>query len=353
MTPSALPAPSHPPLTFEDLSGAQKIAILLLYLGENPAAEILQHLDEEEILAIGQCMASVEAIPADVVDRVLGEFCERFKTSKGMTVKGRDYLRRVMHTGLGEDRARRILRGLNFLDQKKFQQKIANLSPEAIATLVGSEQPQTIAVIASMLTSKAASNLLMHLTAELRHEVLFRMANIERVSPEVQEQIREFIDRELKVPEPELGMPAPTPANRNKGLETVASVLNSLGKTQNKPILQVLGERDQDLVDEITKRMFTFEELLRVEDKGIQELLKEVQKQDLALALKMADEEIQDKFLRNMSERAAEFLKEDMEVMGAVRFKDVENAQRNIVAIAQRLEESGKIYIEPREPEQG
>ena len=172
---------------------------------------------------------------------------------------------------------------------------------------------------------------------------------VDRVSPEVLEQIREFIDRELKVPEPEPGMPAPTPSDRSKGLEVVADVLNTLGKERNKPILQILAERDESLVEEISKRMFTFEELNRVEDKGIQEMLKEVQKQDLAMALKMADEEIQSKFLRNMSERAAEFLREDMEVMGAVRFKDVEAAQRTIVSIAMRLEEDGKIYIMPKE----
>lgn len=331
------------------LSGPQKIAIFLMYLGESAAGEILQRLDEEEILAVGQCMASVESIPADVVDAVVIEFCERFTTQKGLTVRGKEYLKRVVHHGLGEDRARRILRGLNFLDQAGFQEKIANLSPEAIASLVRAEHPQTVAVVASMLTPAVASRMLMYLTAELRNDVLFRMAHLDRVSPEVQEQVREFIDRELKIPEPEPGMPAASPSSQGRGFQTVAEILNSLGKVQNQPILQNLSEKSERIADEIVKRMFTFEDLLRVDDKGIQELLKEVKKQDLAMSLKMADEEIQQKFLRNMSERAAEFLREDMDVMGAVRFKDVEKAQRNVINIARRLEESGKIYITPRD----
>ncbi len=122
-----------------------------------------------------------------------------------------------------------------------------------------------------------------------------------------------------------------------------------MGKSQNKGILEILSQRDQELVDEISKRMFTFEDLLRIDDKGIQELLKGVEKNDLALALKMADPDIQDKFLRNMSERAAEFLREDMEVLGAVRFKDVEASQRTIVTRALKLEESGQIFIAPKE----
>lgn len=339
----ALPAPGSGGA--DSLNGSQKVAILLLYLGEGAAADILQRMDEEEILQVGQSMASVEAIPAEVVESVLLEFCERFSAQKGMTVKGRDYLKRVMHSGLGEDRARRILRGLNFLDQKKFQAKVASLSPEAIASLVRNEHPQTIAVIASMLSPSVGAKMVMYLDAEKRHDVLFRMASIERVSPEVQEQLREFIDRELKVPEPELGMTQQAPGDRAQGLVKVAEVLNAMGKSQNKGILEILGQRDQELVDEISKRMFTFEDLLRIDDKGVQELLKGVEKNDLALALKMADPDIQDKFLRNMSERAAEFLREDMEVLGAVRFKDVEASQRTIVTRALKLEESGQIFI--------
>lgn len=327
------------------LTGAQKIAILLMYLGESAAGEVLHRLDEEEILAVGQCMASVETVPAPIVEAVVTEFCERFTTQKGLTVRGRDYLQRVVHTGLGEDRARRILRGLNFLDQRSFQEKLSNLSPEAVASLLRSEHPQTIAVAIAMLTPRVASSVLLHLNAELRNDVLFRMAHLDRVSPEVQEQLREFIDQELKVPAPEPGMPQPGSADRGRGYQSVAEVLNAMGKQRNESILQLLGERDEKVVEEIVKRMFTFEDLMRVDDKGIQSLLKEVKKQDLALALKMADEEIQSKFLRNMSERAAEFLREDMEVMGAVRFKDVEAAQRNIVTLAKRLEEAGKIYI--------
>jgi flagellar motor switch protein FliG len=335
-------------LKYEDLTGVQKVAVLLLYLGEGVAAEIFGRLSENEIMKIGAAMATVEAIPAEVVDGVVGEFLDRFAGQKGVTANGMDYLKRVVRASVGEDRARRIMRGLDTREQAQFQQKLAKLNPESLAALMKGEHPQTAAVICSLLGTSMTAKVLNYFPAEARNDIIYRMASLERIPPEVMDQVKEFIDREIQIPITEEDQNA-IKAPETKGIDRVAELLNALGKAQNESIIQNLIERNSRLAEEITKKMFAFEDLLRIDDRGMQSLLKEIGKEELAMALKIADDTIKEKFFRNMSERAAEFLRDDMEVMGPVRFKDVETAQRQIISIALRLEEEGKILIAPKE----
>lgn len=335
-------------MKMEELTGIQKVAITLLYLGEGVAAEIFARLTETEIMRIGQSMAGLEAVPPDVVDGVISEFLERFAGQKGLTTNGMDYLKRVVRSAVGEDRARKIMRVVDSKEQAAFMAKLSKLNPESLAALMKQEHPQTAAVISSMLGVNLTAKVLSYFPAEARNDIIFRMASIERIPPEVMDQVRDFIDREIQVPitddeaEKLRGPEA-------KGIDRVADLLNALGKAQTEPIIKNMMERNARLADEIAKKMFAFEDLLRIDDRGMQGLLKEIGKEELALALKIADDRVKDKFFRNMSERAAEFLRDDMEVMGPVRFKDVETAQRQIIAIALRLEEEGKIMIEPKE----
>lgn len=328
----------------EELTGVQKVAIVLLYLGEAVAAEIFARLTETEIMRIGQSMAGLEAVPPDVVDTVIQEFLERFAGQKGLTNSGMDYVKRVVRNAVGEDRARKIMRVIDSKEQAAFQAKLAKLNPESLAALMKQEHPQTAAVICSMLGTVMTAKVLAYFPAEARNDIVFRMAFLDRVPPEVMDQVREFIDREIQVPITD-DEAEKLKGPEAKGIDKVADLLNALGKAQNEPIIRSLMERNPRIADEIAKKMFAFEDLLRVDDRGMQALLKEIGKEDLALGLKIADERIKDKFFRNMSERAAEFLRDDMEVMGPVRFKDVETAQRAIIAIALRLEEEGKIMI--------
>lgn len=334
----------------DELTGFQKVAILLLYLGEGVAADIFARLTEPEIMRIGQSMATLEAVPPDVVDTVITEFLERFAGQKGLTTNGMDYLRRVVRSAVGEDRARRIMRVVDSKEQAAFQQKLLKINPESLAALMKQEHPQTAAVICSMLGINMTAKVLAYFPAEARNDIIFRMASIDRVSPEVMDQVRDFIDREIQVPTvAEDDVAAAIKGPEPRGIDKVADLLNALGKAQNEGIIRNLNERNPRLAEEITKKMFAFEDLLRIDERGMQTLLKEIGKDDLALALKIADDKIKDKFFRNMSERAAEFLRDDMEVMGPVRFKDVETAQRNIISIALRLEEEGKLMIAPKE----
>ena len=335
-------------MKMEELTGIQKVAITLLYLGEGVAAEIFARLTETEIMRIGQSMAGLEAIPPDVVDAVISEFLERFAGQKGLTTNGMDYLKRVVRSAVGEERARKIMRVVDSKEQAAFMAKLTKLNPESLAALMKQEHPQTAAVISSMLGVGMTAKVLSYFPAEARNDIIFRMASIERIPAEVMDQVRDFIDREIQVPITD-DEAEKLKGPEAKGIDRVADLLNALGKAQTEPIIKNMMERNARLADEVAKKMFAFEDLLRIDDRGMQGLLKEIGKEELALALKIADDRVKDKFFRNMSERAAEFLRDDMEVMGPVRFKDVETAQRQIIAIALRLEEEGKIMIEPKE----
>lgn len=331
-------------MKLEELTGPQKVAILLLYLGDGVATEIFGRLSEPEILKIGASMVNLEAIPPDIVDNVITEFVDRFAGQKGLTANGMEYLKRVVRSAVGEDRARRIMRELDPQEHALFQKKLSKLNAESLASLMKAEHPQTASVIASLLPPPMMSKVLTYFSAEARNDIIYRMASLEKIPADVIDQVKEFIDREIQLP-PDEEEDSIRHLPVVKGIDRVADLLNALGKAQNEPILQNLGERNSRLAEEITKKMFSFEDLLRIDDRGMQMLLKEIGKEDLAMALKIADDAIKSRFFKNMSERAAEFLKDDMEVMGPVRFRDVETAQRKIIAVALRLEEEGKIMI--------
>jgi len=337
-------------MELETLKGPEKVAVLMLYLGEDVAADVFSHLTEPEILQIGQTMARLDTIPPDVVDGVLEEFLNRFTSHKGITTNGLEYVRRIVNTAVDEDRARRILRGIDTSEQKAFQRRLDALTPESLAALMKQEHPQTAAVIATLLGTRTAMKVLSFFPEEIKNDIIYRMASLEHLSPEVLDQVRDFIDREIQVPKDnEDNDHEIIQMSASSGIERVAELLNAMGRQNNEPILQSLGSRDPRLVEQIANKMFSFDDLMRVDDRGIQALLKEVAKDQLAIALKIADDAIKEKFFRNMSERAAEFLREDMDVMGPVRFKDVEAAQRGIIAIALKLEEEGKLLIESRD----
>jgi len=336
------------PQKIEELNGVQKTAILLLYLGESAAAEILARLSESEILRVGHAMSTIESVPPELVEGVMREFVDRYSGQKGLTANGMDYLKRVAKSALGEDRARRLIRGVDTREQAAFQQKLARLNPESLAALMKAEHPQTAAVIASMLGLQTTSKVLTYFPAETRNDIIYRMASLERVPSEVMDHVREFIDREIQVPV-QLDDPSGVKLPETPGVDRIAELLNSMGRKENEPIMQSLLERNPRLADEVLKKMFSFEDLLRVDDRGMQTLMRDVSKEDLAIALKMADDAIKEKFFRNMSERSAEFLRDDMEAMGPVRAKDVETAQRAVITVVMRLEEEGKIAVAPRD----
>jgi len=321
----------------QELRGAQKAAILLLYLGEEVAGEILRRLREDEIQRVIPLMAEMSQVPKGVVEEVVAEFLSMYERKEEVLIGGRSYLEKVLPRALGPEKARYVLEMITPEEETPFSY-LHKVDPSTLANYLRSEHPQTIALILSYLDRERAAQVLAELPEELQSEVVYRIANLSRVVPEVIEDLEEVLRQEIKVTKtaPVMG--------RKKGRKVAAEILNQLGgRAEN--ILEQLKEKDPQVSEEIKEAMFVFEDLVNVEDRGLQKLLRQISKEDLALALKMASDELKEKIFRNLSQRAAQMLVEDMEALGPVRVRDVEKAQQRIIAVARTLEEKGDLVV--------
>lgn len=321
----------------QDLKGAEKAAILLLYLGEEVAGEVLRRLREDEIQRIVPLMAEMSQVPRGVVEEVVAEFLSLYEKKEEVVMGGREYLEKVLSKALGPEKAKRVLELITPEEEIPFSY-LHKVDPSTLANYLRSEHPQTIALILSYLDRDKAAQVLAELPENLQSEVVYRIANLSRVVPEVIEDIEEVLRQEIKV-----SKAAPV-VGAKKGRKVAAEILNQLGG-QADAILEKLKEKDPQVSEEIKEAMFVFEDLVNVDDRSLQKLLREVSKEDLALALKMASDELKEKIFRNLSERAAQMLQEDMEALGPVRVKDVEKAQQRIIAVARALEEKGELVV--------
>jgi flagellar motor switch protein FliG len=318
------------------LSGEAKAAILLRLIGEEAAAQVMQHLDPKEIKKIGASMTVLSQISKEDEQVVIQEF-QRAAGSGGMVIEGKDYIKTVLTKALGPEKAQRILEAITSTTYPGIE-SLKWLDPRSIAQLIKAEHPQTIAVILAHLDPEQGSQVLAQLPDRLRAEVALRLATTETVQPEVLQQLSDVLQESFK-----LGS-----ASRNTslgGAQTVAELLARLDKSAEQVILNTIAEHDPALADTIRSLMFVFDDLVKVDDRGIQELLKEIDKNDLAIALRGASPEVKEKFLRNMSSRAAEMLKEDMEARGPVKVSDVEKAQQTILKVCRQLEEEGRLVV--------
>lgn len=321
----------------KELRGAQKAAILLLYLGEEAAGEVLRRLREEEIQKVVPLMAEMSHVPRGVVEEVVAEFLSLYEKKEEVVMGSRDYLEKVLSKALGPDRAKRVLEFIIPEEETPFSY-LHKVDPSTLANYLRSEHPQTIALILSYLDREKAAQVLSELPEDLQSEVVYRIANLSKVVPEVIEDLEEVLRREVKV-----SKVAPV-VGPQKGRKVAAEILNQLGG-RAEGILEKVKEKDPQVSEEIKDAMFVFEDLVYVEDRGLQKLLRAVSKEDLALALKMAPDELKEKIFQNLSERAAQMLQEDMEALGPVRVRDVEKAQQRIVAVARSLEEKGELVV--------
>ncbi|RLA87534.1 MAG: flagellar motor switch protein FliG [Deltaproteobacteria bacterium] len=325
------------PKSAKELSGPQKAAILLLYLGEEVAGEVMRHLRESEIKKVVPLMAELDQVPREVVEEVVEEFLTFYEKKDEVVTGGREYLERVLSKALGAEKTRYILEMLRSEEEEPFSY-LHRVDSSTLANYLCTEHPQTIAVVLSYLEREKAAEVLSELPEALQPEVVHRIANLSRVDPEVIEDMEEVLKQEIKVSKssPVIGA--------KKGRKVAAEILNQLGG-QAEQILSRLGEKDPEVTEEIKEAMFVFEDLVNADDRGLQKLLRGVSKEDLALALRMASDELKEKIFKNLSERAGQMLQEDMEAMGPVRVKDVEEAQRKIMAVARQLESKGELVI--------
>ncbi len=320
------------------LTGRQKAAIFLVTLGSEISSEIFKHLREDEIEQLTFEIARLETIDPQDRDMVLQEFQELMMAQDFISSGGIDYAREILEKSLGAQKAVDIINRLTSSLQVRPFDFIRRTDPAHLLNFIQQEHPQTIALILAYLEPQKASVILGSLPHEIQSDVAKRIATMDRTSPEVLREVERVLEKKLST----LSSEDYTAAG---GVESIVDILNLVDRSTEKTIIESLEEDDPELAEEIKKRMFVFEDIVLLDDRAIQKVLREVDTNELAKALKSVDSEVQDKIYRNMSKRAATLLKEDMEYMGPIRLKDVEEAQQKIVAIIRKLEEQGEIVV--------
>src|SRR3954464_722480 len=324
-----------------EMSGLRKAAIFILRLEQTVATEILKHLDDLQIEELSREIAGLGPVAQPTRDEVVGEFYQLAMARTYADEGGWDYAKSLLAKSLPADKAARIIDQVNQAIQSAPFSFLQKAESENLLTFIQDEHPQTIALILAHLRPTQASEILRGLPGQKQVEVVKRIANMEQTNPEVIKEVERGLEHRLSA------MISQT-FEKAGGVDTVAEMLNLADRATEKSIMEGLEAEDPDLVEQIRRLMFVFEDIMMVNDKGIQSMLKEVDNDDLSLALKTASQELEDKIFKNMSERASQLIKEDMEYMGPVRVSDVEAAQQKIVDVVRRLEESGEIIVSGR-----
>lgn len=322
----------------KSFTGRQKAAIFLVSLGSDISSDIFKHLREEEIEQITFDIARLESIETEDKDKVLREFQDMMAAQDFITTGGIDYARDLLERSLGSQKATDIINRLTSSLQVRPFDFIRRTDPAHLLNFIQNEHPQTIALVLAYLDPPKSASILGSLNSEIQADVAKRIALMDRTSPEVLREVERVLERKLST----LASEDFTAAG---GVEAIVDVLNAVDRSTEKTIIEALEEDDPELAEEIKKRMFVFEDIVLLDDKAIQKVMREVDGGDLAKALKSVDADVQDKIYRNMSKRAANMLREDMDFMGPVRLKDVEEAQQKIVNIIRKLEEQGDIVV--------
>lgn len=328
-------------LEYSKLNGAEKAAVLLLCLGEDVTAQVFSELNDSEVRVISRIMSQIEHVPSSVGQNVVDEFRRLQSEHAGIFVEGDEFLRRAAAGGQDRKRLETLLQEAVSGKNVRPLETIAMMPPRMVSTLLENEHPQTLALILSTQKPEHTSKILSYFAEEMAADVTYRMAKIDKVMPDVLARIEEALQREL-------GESREQEQQEVGGLDMVVDILGRMEKGADQKILDTMETTDPELTDTIRKKMFTFNDLVVLDNRALQMVLREVNNDSLTLALKTADEELKEKIFGNISERAADMIKEDMEAMGPVRVSDVEAMQQSIVKIATKLEEEGQIVISGR-----
>jgi flagellar motor switch protein FliG len=321
-----------------NLNGTEKAAVLLRSIGEVDAAEVLKHMGPKEVQKIGQAMATLSHVNREEVQLVISDFSNIVERETGLGIGSQDYVRKMLVGALGEDRAGslldRILSGSNTngLEQLKW------MDPRGIYEVIKLEHPQIISIVCSFLEPDQAAQVLHFFPDRDQANVLQRIATLDGIQPSALTELNDILEKQFSGA-------SSSQTTMVGGLKTAADILNFVDGTTEASIMEKIKETEPDLGQNIEDLMFVFENLIDVDDRGIQTLMREIQTDQLQLALKGADESLKEKFLNNMSQRAAEMMRDDLEAMGPVRVSDVETAQKGILAAARSLSDKGEIML--------
>lgn len=322
----------------KQLTGKRKAAILLVMLGPEKAALVLKHLDESDVEQLTIEIANLGKITDEERKQVLTEFQDIANARQMIAQGGIEYAKEVLQKAFGPEKAMRIIERLVSNLQVKPFDFLRQADPLQLVNFLQNEHPQTIAVILSYLEPQLAGKILSAFPEELQIEVIKRIALLERTSPDVIRDIEKNLERKLS------GFVMQT-FSQVGGVDTAAEIMNSIDRSSERKIMEKLSYDSPELAEEIRRRMFVFEDIVKLDDRSVQIVLREVETRDLALALKGASEEVKQKIFKNISKRAAQLLQDELEYMGPVRLKDVEEAQQKIINVIRRLEEAGEIVI--------
>ncbi len=329
------------PKNVDDLDGVTKAAILLLTVNHDAAGALLKELSTDMVEEVTRQLASLGEVPASLAEQVVEEFYSLRMGSEYVKEGGLDYAKMLLKDSLDSKLADKVVQQIQTQVQKTPFSFLQKAESENLLTFIQDEHPQTIALIISHLAHHKAAEILVGLPQQKQIEVVRRVANMEQTNPDVIKEVEAGLESRLS----NLLMQS---VEKVGGVETVAEVLNLCDRATEKNIMEGIESEDPDLVESIRRLMFVFEDVLKVNDRGIQSVLKEVDNEELCVALRTASDELKEKIFSNMSARAADLVKEDMEYMGPVRLSDVEAAQQRIVDIVRRLEDAGEIIISGR-----
>lgn len=321
-----------------ELTGRQKAAILLISLGPDVSASVYKHLSEEEIEKLTLEISSVRKVESKEKEEILEEFHNIAIAQDYITQGGIGYAKEVLEKALGQDQAAAIINRLTSSLQVRPFDFARKADPGQILNFIQNEHPQTIALILSYLDATQAGQILSELPQEIQADIAKRIALMDSTHPEIINEVEQILERKLSAT-------VTQDYTQTGGVEAVVDVLNGVDRATERTILDALEIQDPDLAEEIKKRMFVFEDIVTLDSRAIQRVVREADNEDLKLALKVASEEVRDIVFKNMSKRMVDTFLEEMEYMGPVRLRDVEEAQSRIVAVVRRLEEAGEIVI--------
>lgn len=321
------------------LKGLQKAAVLLLTLGPDTSAKVLkQHFPESEIERLTYTISNLGRVPQEVRDSVIEEFLELQQVRSHIVQGGVKHAKEILERAVGHHKAEEIIRRLTQTAAIIPFSSLRKTDPKHLLSFIRDEHPQTIALILSYLDPSQAAAILSALPQELQTEIARRIAVMERTSPEIVHEIQRVLEHKMMTV-------VPVEQTQAGGVESLVAILNMVDRATEKSILEELENEDPALADEVRRRMFMFEDIVKLDDVSIQRILREVNTKDLAIALRGAAEEVKNRIFKNMSQRAGKMLKDELEFMGPVRLRQVEEAQQKIVKIIRALEEAGEIII--------
>ncbi len=322
-------------------TGPEKAAIFLMSLGEEGAAKILAEMEEREIQSIGNYMSTIGEVEMATIDEVSREFYKGMAIGGGgLGISGLDFLKTTLMRALDPAKATEILNNITAPgeDLGGGLDTVRMLEPKVIALFLANEHPQTAAIVLAHLETSVAGATLREMPEESRMEVVFRLATLERVSPQVLRELDQALQSEFR-------SSGAVSGSKMGGVEAASQIMGTIDRATESSILTAMDEVDPDLANEIRNLRFTYEDILKIDDHGVQMMLKEISQEDLLISLKTASEELMEKIFSNMSERASTMLKEDLEAMGLTKVTEVERSQQKIVSVIKRLEDEGRIIV--------